>query len=668
MSVGIIGCGLMGQQRANGIAALGRSVAAVYDPDPAKARSVAEKMSAHVEGSLDTLLAVSNIDAVVVAVPHFLTRDITTQCLAAGKHVLCEKPLGMNVRECDEILSAARSTNKVLAAGFNYRYYPGVVKLKELIAAGEVGEVTHMRFILGHGARPGYENEWKTSKALCGGGALLDPGIHILDLISYLAGRITKVSASLFRSFWNIDVEDNAVLLCETETGCRIQAHISITEWKSRMSIDVFGTDGSAQLTGRSGFYGAQMVRRTRRWAWLQNPPAEESVFEFAAEDISFREELRQFFDLIEGRQATALARGEDGRRALEVVERVYDECERAGGGSGWVSIPNDAARLTGPAVSQAVAVASAGASPLVSLIVCTMRRPERLEPLLESLRAQTHRHIEVLIVGTADNAASYGALVNSEKRLKYFTSTPRGLARARNVGLENASGDIVGFLDDDVEFGPDFIEKAVEAFERPELRDCGGITAYDLLGYPQPLTLRWKLRRWLGTAPSLRPGDADHLGRHVPLCFLKPFTGFFDVKWLPGFCQIYRREALEGVWCDEDIVGGEDRDLALQVGRRWRMVLWGDWHIKHHRDEQGRFSQVPEVRRSAYGLGRSFAKRLSSMRDWFTVIRFFAAELVLDLAAAVKRPSAANWRVAVVRQHEMLSGFLSVPRSEAQR
>jgi predicted dehydrogenase len=322
MNVGIVGCGLMGRQRAVSLAQLaGHRLVSVYDPDGERARKIASEFACRAAGSWQALLRNRAVECVIVAVPHHLAAEIAVAALRAGKYVFCEKPLGRNMPEGERVLKA-NGGRKRLGVGFNYRFYPAIREAHRLIAAGAIGEVTHMRCVMGHGARPGYENEWKTSKTLCGGGALLDPGIHLIDLARFFLGEITSASASLFSSYWAIDVEDNAFLTIETENRRHAQVHVSITEWKSRFALDLFGTDGEISITGRSGFYGAQTLRHTRRWGWLRDE--REAVTEYPAEDISFRDELAEYLSALEGAAPQILAGETDAIRALAVVDRIY--------------------------------------------------------------------------------------------------------------------------------------------------------------------------------------------------------------------------------------------------------------------------------------------------------------------------------------------------------
>jgi predicted dehydrogenase len=324
MKIAIIGCGLMGRQRARAAqATAGLELAAVYDPDRKRCEELAAQFGCRAAVDPDAIASTKEIDAVVVAVPHYLSYEITKSVLECQKHVLCEKPLGITAAECRLLIDSC-PRDRVLATGFNYRFYPGLRQARKIIRDGAIGELTHIRGVLGHGGRPGMEKEWKMSKQLCGGGALLDPGIHVLDLVQHIAGPIEDVQASLTRTFWPVEVEDNAFLTVRADGFRHAQLHISTTEWKSRFSLDFLGTDGEIRIRGRSGFYGPQVVHYNRRWEW-QQPDFREEVTEYPGEDTSFEAEMQAFADRISGRGGEELATGEDCLHLLALIEGVYE-------------------------------------------------------------------------------------------------------------------------------------------------------------------------------------------------------------------------------------------------------------------------------------------------------------------------------------------------------
>jgi cellulose synthase/poly-beta-1,6-N-acetylglucosamine synthase-like glycosyltransferase len=131
-------------------------------------------------------------------------------------------------------------------------------------------------------------------------------------------------------------------------------------------------------------------------------------------------------------------------------------------------------------------------------------------------------------------------------------------------------------------------------------------------------------------------------------------------VKWLVGFCQIFRRAAVENLLYDEMAVA-EDRDFSLEVGRRWRLVICGDLRLAHYRDTESRSAYPTQAKRAAFALGRSFAKRRVSPRDWPFIIWTFVGEMIIDLLAIARRPSLDNCRTLMWRATGFVRGFVSV-------
>ncbi len=298
----------------------------------------------------------------------------------------------------------------------------------------------------------------------------------------------------------------------------------------------------------------------------------------------------------------------------------------------------------------------------LVSVILCTIRRFELYSRLIEDLYRQTYPDLEILVVGRAgDEPPEFPA--NSRVPVEWMPA-PKGLAPARNVGIARARGDIVIFFDDDVTIPETFLADAVATLARPEHAGVGGLTGYDTANYNYPVSARWKLRKMLGITPSLEPGDSDHLGRSVTLAFQAPFTGVRAVKWLPGFCQIFRHQAIEGLRYDERIVV-EDRDFSMKVGENWRLLFSGDLKLAHHRDEETRHSQAFQTWRAAFGLGRSFAKRSKSARDLISAVHVFLGEAVIDALIFCRQPRLVNLDVAWSRMKGFLAGYRSWGETE---
>ncbi|MDA0205840.1 MAG: Gfo/Idh/MocA family oxidoreductase [Acidobacteria bacterium] len=253
--VALIGCGSVGRR----IHAAGLRLCPEVELALACSRSLesAESIGAP-EATQDyrEVMAREDIDAVVIATPNNLHREIALAAFAAGKHVLCEKPLALNGAEAREMRDAATASGKVHMTAFTYEFIPAVRHLKKLIDRGELGEIRSVRgaYLM---ALAGHTLGWRSTKAQAGCGVLGDIGSHLIHLCHWLAGDIARLTATerKFRDDPNSDVEDWIAFLAEFESGAVGTFELSricpgrgadITE---EMTIEVYGTKGGALMS-----------------------------------------------------------------------------------------------------------------------------------------------------------------------------------------------------------------------------------------------------------------------------------------------------------------------------------------------------------------------------------------------------------------------------------
>jgi predicted dehydrogenase len=341
LRIGIIGCGLIGRRRAAVACAAGHRVVAVADLDAAKAALVAEESAAEPLSDWQRLIERPDIDAVVVATFNGALAPITVASLQSGKHVLCEKPLGRNLAEAEQMAAAARKASRILKTGFNHRHHPAVWKARQLCLQGEIGTLMFIRAVYGHGGRPGYDKEWRANGALAGGGELLDQGVHILDLCRWFMGDFAEAFALTDTFFWNLGflppsepgspdhspaprgqrLEDNAFVLLRARNGGIVQFHTSWTQWKNVFSFEVSGQAGSLSIQGLGGSYGTETLTITHR-SKEGGAPMQDTE-RFTGPDDSWRLEWQEFVNAIsEGRQP--LASGQDGLETMRLVDALY--------------------------------------------------------------------------------------------------------------------------------------------------------------------------------------------------------------------------------------------------------------------------------------------------------------------------------------------------------
>jgi predicted dehydrogenase len=341
MNVAIVGCGLIGMKRALALGEGDRLVACCDTNQDARDR-FAKQFHCDVYADYGSLLARSTCDAVVVAVVNKYAKDIVIEALSAGKHVLAEKPLGKNVEEARQMIkhsssqiqfdtvsrlaervnNAGASHKPVLKTGFNHRFHRALMAARQRVECGDIGTILTIRARYGHGGRPGMEKEWRASKDLCGGGELLDQGVHLIDLIRWFGGEIESVFGKVETRFWEIEVEDSAFAILTTSKNVTAMFHVSWFNWKNIFSFEIFGSDGYVRIDGLGGSYGPETLEFGKRKKEGGKPDVQ--VISFPSEDVSWSEEWKEFKGAIQECREP-LGNGYDGMMANAVIQRIYD-------------------------------------------------------------------------------------------------------------------------------------------------------------------------------------------------------------------------------------------------------------------------------------------------------------------------------------------------------
>lgn len=319
--VAIVGCGLIGQKRANAIQGLSQ-VASVFDVNRSSAQAMAAKHNAKVAESLDEVLADPEISCVVVATTHNNLAPTATLAARAGKHVLLEKPGARRPAELNELFEVAASRNIKVQVGFNHRFHPAMQKAKEILDSGALGKLMFIRGMYGHGGRIGYDKEWRAQPEVSGGGELLDQGAHLIDLTHwYLGESLQNVHGVLKTYFWNMPVEDNAFVVGETGTGKTALLHVTWTEWKNTFSFEITGSKGKLHITGLGGSYGTERIAFYQMLPEMGPPPT--TIWEYPGADLSWRHEWEVFLQQIEGKDVSGPSVSST-IEVLKVIENLY--------------------------------------------------------------------------------------------------------------------------------------------------------------------------------------------------------------------------------------------------------------------------------------------------------------------------------------------------------
>jgi predicted dehydrogenase len=232
LRAGIVGAGFMGQVHARAVRAAGGVVARVAASTPERAAAAAAQLGA--EGSsesADALVSAGDVDVVHVCTPNALHAPVAQLALAAGKPVVCEKPLATSVEDARELTARAEAAALVATVPFVYRFYPTIREARARIAAGQPGRLRllHGSYLQDWLSRP-TDSNWRVDPRLGGASrAFGDIGVHWCDLMEFATGhRITRLTARTFTAFEQrpdgsqsaqVGTEDAATVLFETDQG-----------------------------------------------------------------------------------------------------------------------------------------------------------------------------------------------------------------------------------------------------------------------------------------------------------------------------------------------------------------------------------------------------------------------------------------------------------------
>jgi predicted dehydrogenase len=277
---GVLGSGGIARRRTipEGMVAAGNAeLVSVYDINAKANEEVAAQFGARAAGSIEELLA-SDIQAVYIATPANLHCEQVLACAKAKKHVLCEKPLGMTVKETQKMIDACKKAKVQLGTAFMMRFVAQHQAVRQLIKDGKLGKPVYARAQLSCWYPP-IKGAWRQDTKQGGGGSLMDMGGHCIDLLEMFFGPVKSVSCIIRNSVHKYKSEDSAVAMLEFKNGAigTVDTFFCIPDNSSKNILELYGSKGSilakgtigqgsagemvAYLEGDVGGYDAQQAR-----------------------------------------------------------------------------------------------------------------------------------------------------------------------------------------------------------------------------------------------------------------------------------------------------------------------------------------------------------------------------------------------------------------------
>ena len=272
------------------------------------------------------MLELKELDAVSICLPNFLHKQAAVDALEAGKHVLLEKPLALNALEGEEILKAAKRSQKKFMVAFNQRFREDMQVLKTFIMKGVLGKIYYAKtgWLRQSGVRGA--NTWFNTKSKSGGGTLIDIGVHMLDLTLWLMGNLKPVSVvgytyAMYRDKLKNkkdervpDVEDLAAAFIRLENGHTIILEVNRASYieKEKIYLSISGTKGEAKIDPLRIFthFHDRLVDITPR---IKPPIC----------DNTYHAEIKHFIECIR-KDKEPLCTGEQGLVIMKILDAIY--------------------------------------------------------------------------------------------------------------------------------------------------------------------------------------------------------------------------------------------------------------------------------------------------------------------------------------------------------
>lgn len=326
MNFGILGCGLIASTHAMAVEALeGACLLGVADKDYDRAAAFAKARGIRAYRSYQEMLLDPELDVVCVCTPSCFHEEGAVAALRAGKHVVLEKPMALDCDSADRIIAAADESGKCLTVIFQYRFSKDMQEVRELVARGDLGRVTMCDLSMKYYRDEAYftQSAWHGRKDFEGGGALMNQGIHGVDILEYIMGEVKSISGKVRTLVHDIEVEDTAAAVLEFASGALgviTASTCAFPGFDRRLSIH--GDRGYVILRDdviETLYLDGRVVRESK-----PDPNAFQSANNPAIPDCSrHMTQIGNLMDAVRGK-AKLLVDGREGRRAIRLITEIY--------------------------------------------------------------------------------------------------------------------------------------------------------------------------------------------------------------------------------------------------------------------------------------------------------------------------------------------------------
>lgn len=323
----IIGCGRIAQRHAEHIHTFGKLVA-VCDIVEDKANKLANQYNAKAYYSINDLLQCETaIDVVSVCSPNGLHAQHSIQSLKAGFHVLCEKPMAINVNDCGEMIKTAERLNKRLFAIKQNRFNPPIEVVKKIIDEGRLGKIFSIQLSCFWNRNDDYyNNSWKGTKDL-DGGTLYTQFSHFIDLLYWMIGDVKDVEA--YTANYNhkgiIEFEDTGVVILKFQNGAIGTINYTVNSYNKNMegSLTIFGEKGTVKIGGQ---YLNELEYQNIEDYTIENLPVGNTANNYGNYQGSMSNHDKVYQNLVDvlTNNASISTSAFEGLKTVEIIDKIY--------------------------------------------------------------------------------------------------------------------------------------------------------------------------------------------------------------------------------------------------------------------------------------------------------------------------------------------------------
>ncbi len=323
--IGLVGCGAISSVHVKAIEGLDDAVLyGVCDFNYEKAKEFAKELNIKAYESFTQMLEDENIDSVSLCTPSGLHAEQTILALEKGKHVLTEKPMALNVKDCKKIQQAEQKYNKKVSVVSQQRFTKDVLEVKRLIENNQLGTLTNCDLYVKYYREPDYykNSPWRGTLKMDGGGALINQAVHGVDVMNFILGKPTILCANVDTKVHKIEGEDNCVALLRYPNGASgiIQASTATPPGFPKKII----------IHGERGF--VELVESEITTLYLDGEykikidssgNSERASTNKIFDHTKHQKQYRNFINAIT-KNETLISSSQDGLNSLDVIENVY--------------------------------------------------------------------------------------------------------------------------------------------------------------------------------------------------------------------------------------------------------------------------------------------------------------------------------------------------------